>query len=41
MAMIRKASAVRKKLHMLIYGEQGTGKSRTAMQLCYLKNAGR
>ena len=39
MAMIRKASAVRKKLHMLIYGEQGTGKSRTAMQLCYLKNA--
>ena len=23
MAMIRKASAVRKKLHMLIYGEQG------------------
>ena len=39
MAMIRKASDVRKKLHMLIYGEQGTGKSRTAMQLCYLKNA--
>lgn len=39
MAMIRKASNIRKKLHMLVYGEQGTGKSRTAMQLCYLKNA--
>ena len=31
MAMIRKASAVRKKLHMLIYGEQGTGK----VSYCY------
>lgn len=39
MAMIRKASNIRKKLHMLVYGEQGTGKSRLAMQLCYLKNA--
>ena len=39
MAMIRKASNIRKKLHMLVYGEQGTGKSRFAMQLCYLKNA--
>lgn len=39
MAMIRKANAIRKKIKILVYGEQGTGKSRLAMQMCYLKNA--
>ena len=34
--MIRKANAIRKKIKILVYGEQGTGKSRLAMQMCYL-----
>lgn len=38
MAMIRDASSVRRKLCMLVFGAQGTGKSRYTMQLAYLKN---
>ncbi len=38
MAMIRDASSVRRKLRMLLSGEQGTGKSRFAMQFAYFKN---
>lgn len=37
MAIVCDASAIRKKLRMLVYGEQGTGKSRFAMQFCYMK----
>ena len=31
MAIVCDASAIRKKLRMLVYGEQGTGKSRFAI----------
>lgn len=37
MATARKGSAVQSKIQMLLYGEQGTGKSTLALQLMYLK----